>query len=498
MALLFVVENPKQWPLQIPGTRIVPARDYLTQPEFIDLRRAKVFNLCRTYGYQTVGYYVSLLAAARGHKPLPSVTTIQDLRMSSVIRIVSEDLEATIQRVLQPLRSPHFELSIYFGRNMAKRYDRLCQALFNHFPAPLLRAEFIFADQWRLHSLRPIASSDVPEPHWEFVVDQARRFFQRPYVNDPKPARYELAILVNGDEVDAPSDARAIQRFMKAARRLGMHPTLIGKEDFGRIAEFDALFIRETTYVNHHTYRFASRAEAEGLVVIDDPESIVRCTNKVYQAELFQRRGIPIPRTMVVHRDNTRDVAQVLGFPCVLKRPDSSFSLGVVKAESQDELTGHLQRFLTRSELIVAQEYVPSGFDWRIAVLDGRPLYACKYHMARGHWQIQKSTGERERAYGKHETLPIDTAPRRAVSLAVRAAGLVGDGFYGVDIKQLDNNRFVVIEVNDNPSVEAGVEDAVIKDDLYLAVMQTFYDRLQRRGREEQSRNESQQSPPSL
>ncbi len=80
-----------------------------------------------------------------------------------------------------------------------------------------------------------------------------------------------------------------------------MRPTLITKDEYGRIAEFDALFIRETTAVNHHTYRFSRRALAEGLVVIDDPESIIRCTNKVYLAELFARNRIPHPRTVVVH-----------------------------------------------------------------------------------------------------------------------------------------------------------------------------------------------------
>ena len=80
---------------------------------------------------------------------------------------------------------------------------------------------------------------------------------------------------------------------MKAAESLAIRPELITRDDYGRLAEFDALFIRETTYVNHHTYRFARRAASEGLVVIDDPVSIVRCTNKVYLAELLQRYRIP-------------------------------------------------------------------------------------------------------------------------------------------------------------------------------------------------------------
>jgi glutathione synthase/RimK-type ligase-like ATP-grasp enzyme len=486
MAVLIVVESPKHWPLDVPGTELVPAREYLTNPRFVDLRRVKVFNLCRTYGYQSVGYYVSLLAAARGHRPLPSVTTLQDLRQSSIVRIVNEDLEASVQRALASIKAERFTLSIYFGRNLAHRYDRLCRALFNYFPSPLLRAEFVHVDQWRLHSLRPIASSDIPEPHREFVVEQAERFFERPRLEDPRPPRYELAVLVDPDEVDAPSDDKALRRFARAGARLGMRLTTIGREDLGRIAEFDGLFIRETTSVNHHTYRMASRAEAAGLVVIDDPESIVRCSNKVYQAELFQRHDVPIPKTMVVHKDNVDAVVPALGLPVVLKQPDSAFSKGVVKAADEAELAEHLARFFEVSELVVAQAFVPSTFDWRVGVLDRRALYAARYHMARGHWQIQQSDGATRRRYGKVEAVPLEAAPVGAVEVAVRAASLIGDGLYGVDVKEIDG-RFLVMEVNDNPNVEGGYEDAVLKDELYNAIMRVFVERLDRQGRGVQS-----------
>jgi len=481
-AVLIVVESPRHWPLDIPGTELVPAREYLTNPRFVDLRRAKVFNLCRTYGYQSVGYYVSLLAAARGHRPLPSVTTLQDLKQSSIVRIVNEDLEASVQRALSSIKADQFTLSIYFGRNLAHRYDRLSQALFNYFPSPLLRAEFVHVDQWRLHSLRPIASSDIPESHREFVVAQAERFFERPRLEDPRPPRYEIAVLFDPEEVDAPSDERAIRRFARAGEKLGMRLTTIGREDLGRIAEFDGLFIRETTSVNHHTYRMSSRAEAEGLVVIDDPESIVRCSNKVYQAELFQRYDVPCPKTMVVHRDNVDAVVPALGLPVVLKQPDSSFSKGVVKASDEAELARYLDQFFESSELVVAQAFVPSDFDWRVGVIDRKPLFAARYHMAKGHWQIQQKKSEKRSSYGKVEAVSLEAAPAGAVELAVRAAGLIGNGLYGVDIKEV-GGRFLVMEINDNPNIEAGYEDTYLKDDLYLAVMQVFADRLDRQSR---------------
>jgi glutathione synthase/RimK-type ligase-like ATP-grasp enzyme len=267
---------------------------------------------------------------------------------------------------------------------------------------------------------------------------------------------------------------------MKSAESLGLAPQLVTRDDYGRLSEFDALFIRETTAVNHYTYRFARRAAADGLVVIDDPRSIVRCTNKVYLAELLSRHSIPAPETRVVHRDNAEAVIQELGFPCVLKRPDSAFSQGVVKIENLEQLHEQLKEMLAASDLVVAQQYLPTTFDWRIGILDRRPLFACKYFMARNHWQIirQKEAGGHD--YGKAETLPVEAAPHRCVQAALKAANLIGDGLYGVDVKQ-SGKKFYVIEVNDNPNLDAGVEDAVLKQDLYERIMHVFLRRIERR-----------------
>ena len=91
-----------------------------------------------------------------------------------------------------------------------------------------------------------------------------------------------------------------------------MSTTLITRDDYSRVAEFDALFIRATTRVNHYTYRFARRASAEGLVVIDDPHSIIRCSNKVFLAEGLARLKIPTPATLIVHKDNVDAIKKAL------------------------------------------------------------------------------------------------------------------------------------------------------------------------------------------
>lgn len=483
MAVLIVTNNPEDWFSPVDGVQIVDARSYLTDPKFSEQRGVKVFNLCRSYKYQSIGYYVSLLAEARGHKPLPNVNTLQDIKTRAVIRLATEELDAMLQKALDNIHGDEFTLSIYFGRNLAKKYDRLALHLFNQFPAPFLRAHFARVDgRWEIRKLTAIGANEVPDSHWPFVIESAKEHFagRRSSVRRKVPTRFDLAILHDPEAKDSPSNPKALDKFIKAAASLGIDAEMITRDDYGRLAEFDALFIRATTFINQFTYRFSRRAAGEGLVVIDDPLSIARCTNKVYLAELLTRHKIAIPKTIVAHRDNASQIGAELGFPCVLKVPDGAFSLGVVKVRDQEELTKKLEEFFEDSDLVVAQEFLPTDFDWRIGIIDRQPLYACKYYMAQGHWQIVNRDEKGEKDYGKLETLPVELAPRKAVQLALKAANLMGDGLYGVDVKE-SRGQFSVIEVNDNPNIDAGFEDAVLKDELYRRIMHVFLTRIEQR-----------------
>ncbi|MCB0358136.1 MAG: RimK family protein, partial [Bdellovibrionales bacterium] len=480
MRVLLVVENPETWPLALSGVELVSARDYLRSADYSGLRYAKVYNLCESYRYQSLGYYVSLLAAARGHRPMPSVTAIQDMKLPVMARIASEELDKLIQQSLSIIRGTAFTLSIYFGKNMAKRYARLAAHLFDVFQAPLLRAQFARAgEKWVLQRIKPIAAAEIPEPHREFVVDAANQYFAKPYGRKRRRprTRYDLAILYNPKDLTAPSNERAVEKFVRAAQSVGLSATIIGREDYPKLAEFDALFIRETTSVTHYTYRFSRRAAAEGLIVIDDPESIVRCTNKVYLAELLLAHKLPTPQTMIVHRDNARTVSRAVGLPCVLKQPDSSDSLGVWKAETEEQLAEFVQKMLERSEMIVAQPFLPTAFDWRIGILDGKPLYACRYLMAKNHWQITE-WGRDKPNFGKTECVPLEDVPGKVLKVATKAARLMGTSLYGVDVKLIDKTPYV-IEVNDNPSIEAGGEDQLLGMKLYEGIMSVFLERIE-------------------
>jgi glutathione synthase/RimK-type ligase-like ATP-grasp enzyme len=102
--------------------------------------------------------------------------------------------------------------------------------------------------------------------------------------------------------------------------------------------------------------------------------------------------------------------------------------------------------------------------------------------MPKKHWQIVKHEADGRIEEGTFKTHAIERAPREVTELGCRAAALIGDGLYGVDIKQA-NGGLVVIEVNDNPNLDVGVEDAVLKDELYRRLLTDLVRRIEARRR---------------
>ncbi len=486
--LQIVVEKASDWSAFHPSADLVTAVDYLKRPfESKDGERTQVINLCRSYKYLGLGYYVSLLAEARGHKVLPGVRTINDLRRRSVYGIDIEDLNASLSRFLpdQARDATDFGLLVYFGQTHYPPLADLARQVFELFPCPILKIQFERQRVWQIASIRPVGLHSLSEEQEDAFATAlngfSRKIWRKPRA--PRKFRYDMAMLHDPTEVMPPSDKKALKHFISAGRELGIDVDLVTRNDFARLAEYDALFIRETTALDHHTYRFAHRAERENMVVIDDPTSILRCTNKIYLHDLLKARKLATPKTEVVFRDDASKLAalpDLLGLPIVLKIPDGSFSRGISKAETPEQLKATAERLFQQTALLLAQEYVYTEFDWRIGVLAGQPLYACQYFMSRGHWQIYNHAAEGRAKVGGWKTLPVRQAPSEVVKLAVRACASIGDGLYGVDLKALPD-RAVLIEVNDNPSIESGVEDGYLGEDLYRRIMEEFLRRLERK-----------------
>ena len=430
---------------------------------------------------------MSLLGEARGHRAIPSVRTINDLRKRALYGLDVEDLNQKLANFLPAggRDTTDFGILVYFGETSYPALKDLARQVFELFPAPLLRIEFERERMWRISAIKPVGLHTLDDPQ-EDAFAQSLDAFSKKLWRKPRARRqyrYDIAMLVDPNEAMPPSNKKALKSFVAAGKELGIEVDPIGKNDYTRLAEYDGLFIRETTALDHHTYRFAHKAEKEGMVVIDDPTSILRCTNKIYLHDLLRAKKLATPRTEILYKDDPKqlkDLPERLGFPLVLKIPDGSFSRGVVKVETVEALEKSAAELFQSTALVIAQEFLYTEYDWRVGVLNHEPLYACQYFMSRGHWQIYNHGAKGTAKSGGFKTLAVRDAPAEAIKLALKATQSIGDGFYGVDLKQT-RDRTVVIEVNDNPSVDAGVEDAYLGEDLYLRVMQDFLRRLERR-----------------
>ncbi len=362
------------------------------------------------------------------------------------------------------------------GPGLAPKLPRLARKVFAAWPVPACEVELVRdAGRWRLVDLRVLAIEALDEPERRCLVQALAAYSPRSVA--PVEGMPSLALLWDGADPSCASTAETMDRLAQIAQKRGLRVERIGPDDLDRLGEHDALFIRILTGVDQPAWRFASRAEALGMPVIDHPSAIVRCGNKVYLHELLSRAGLATPKSAIFGREASfEQLTAELGSPIIVKVPDGSFSTAVFKVESEEDFAWRVPPLLDRSPLLVAQEYLPTTFDWRVGVLDGKVLYTARYHMVPGHWQIRAMQGSSVR-FGRVEAVPRDKAPADVRRLAVAAVDLIGDGFFGVDLKETVNGP-VVIEVNDNANLDHGYEDAADGDLVYEDLVRWFQKRL--------------------
>ncbi len=465
------------------NVRLLSASEYLSQPKTSEGVR-QIVNLCPVDEYLSQGYYVSLLARARAQRSMPNIDTVTGLIWKYLYRnFLGELTDLVKKRIPDAIRdgeANELAIQVYFGQTDLEWARRMAARAYRLFPAPILEIMLTRRSRaWRTDYIWPLSIASVPKSSMPRFVRALSEYCtnRRNPVLRRKHVQFDLAILVNPKEALPPSDEPALRMFVKAADRQNLRAEIVGPKDLDKMTRFDALFIRETTNIDNHTFTFARRAEANDMPVIDDSVSILRCSNKVFLSEAMARARIATPATQLLTKANFREIARQIDYPCVLKIPDGSFSRGVFKVADAREFTAKAAELLEDSSIILAQEFLPTEFDWRIGVLDGKPLFACKYHMVKGHWQVYNHALKRKINYGRSETIPIELAPTNIVKAAVRASLQMGRGLYGVDLKEIGTTAYV-IEVNDNPNIDAGTEDRKAGEALYDAIIGVFRQRI--------------------
>ena len=462
--LLVVVESKKDWAPYFPFEDLITFEEYLSRQDGLKKSRTRVINLCRSYKYLSKGYYCSLLGEARDHHVLPSLRVINDLNQKSLYTLHLDDVSELNHKSIEK-KHTHEDLTFvsYFGSTPQPEFKALGKDLFEKFPCPILKISLRFQERWQITQLQALSPHDLTADEDQTEFAEALNQFSHKIWRSPKARkqfRYDLAILTNKNEALPPSDAAAIKKMIKAGNSLGIDVDVIERKDYVRLAE------------------------SEGMVVMDDSMSILRCCNKVYLTDLFNVNKVPAPKTMILAKNNKDELqraVQQIGFPIVLKIPDGAFSQGVYKVSNQAEFDQRTKELFKKSALLLAQEFMYTDFDWRIGIINNKPLYACRYYMAKDHWQIYNHASPSGRfVSGGYDTMPTYEAPKAVLDAALKATKLIGNSLYGVDLKQ-SGDRAVVIEVNDNPSLENDVEDRFLGIQLYEQIMQEFINRIESR-----------------
>ena len=482
---VILVDQGRDLPNAETPHKVISTGEYLARPRLFDMGRPKIVNLARSYAYQSKGYYASLLAEARGHRVVPTVETMLELREQKLYEHALPDLEEELNHCARRADFQsvgEFKLLVCFGIARDDRFEPFGRLLFDWFRCPALEVIVETGGSWlSIDRIRPRAITRLANGEAEFFRESLHNHTKREW-RDPKArsvAKYDLAVLLDPNEKTAPSSLDTIKHFGRIAEKMSVDVEPITKRQLAELAEFDGLFIRETTSIDNHTYRFARRAWQEGMPVIDDPISMIRCTNKVFLMELLQQNQVPTPPTVIVAEDTDLGKAiDELGLPLVVKIPDGSFSRGVHKITSPAEFRRICDELFEETDLLLAQKFLPTDFDWRVGILAGEPLFVCQYRMARGHWQIVKHRPDGSSREGGFRTFDLDQAPPGLIDIAVRAARPIGEGFYGIDIKESDRG-FVVMEVNDNPNLDHGVEDQVGKDEIWTRLLKWYVERFE-------------------
>ena len=282
----------------------------------------------------------------------------------------------------------------------------------------------------------------------------------------------KLAIFTERYTIRSSVELTALTNFRQAAFELGHQLDFLFKSELKYLHNYDGVLIRALTDPLNATYVVARIAEMNGLRVLDTSESIRICCDKVNMYSRLMAAGVPMPETRFLDRhevnaENATELFEALGMPLVLKAPNSSFSAYVDRATNVESFVKIGRKFLRRADRVVVQQYMPSEFDWRVITLAGRILATVKYEFVQDKWK----TMERGPAGEWSRTVPVsrDAASPRLIEVALAAADAISGSLHGIDVKEIDGEYFV-IEVNDNPTIDAGGEDRA-NSEIYAEII---------------------------
>lgn len=208
----------------------------------------------------------------------------------------------------------------------------------------------------------------------------------------------------------------------------------------------DAIIVRDLgpASENGAEFRFNTLCQLKelGIPVINSPEAIARAANKYVSSYLFQKNGIPTPRTVVT--SNLDEALEALSsFEHAVVKPIFGYKgIGVERLENNDSGIRKLKTILEKNGFVYLQEFIPNpGRDIRVFVVNEKVVGSIYRIAPQGSWINNLSQG------GRAEPCVLTQEQER---ISLKTAEVIGTVYAGVDI--IEGDRDYVIEINGTPS----------------------------------------------
>ena len=208
---------------------------------------------------------------------------------------------------------------------------------------------------------------------------------------------------------------------------------------------------------------------ARGITVMNGPEAILACHDKLVTALRLGRAELPHPETAYLSAASSRRDVLRVRFPVVVKPRFGSRGEHVFRCDDPEalgSLLGRLRRnrWFRRQGALIQELVPPVGYDLRILVAGGRVVGAVRRVAPPGEWRTNVSLGAARR--------PVRPQPAEC-ELAVAAAAAAGADLAGVDLIPTPDGRFKVLEVNGAPEFTAvySLDDRDVLETVLIALL---------------------------
>lgn len=175
--------------------------------------------------------------------------------------------------------------------------------------------------------------------------------------------------------------------------------------------------------------------------------------DKIASLEIFARRGIPIPRHIVLEDEKfDMDDASVLGLPVVVKPQFEGSSIGLSIVRQRDFLKEAIEAAFEYGAKIILEEYI-DGRELTVGILDDEPLPVVEIITRNRVYDYQAKYNDPGTKYVVPAPLEKDVYDKAERWGAAAHKALGCESFSRVDMMMDKNGDIFVLEVNTIPGM---------------------------------------------